>query len=451
MQLSFNRHGRELCGGTGLLLKRMLSPLCGLDQRIVLSLLAEASPHMASIGAELTGVHVLLGLPPPPIGSYHIGGVGLSLDNAIVRTLGESVERYAQLTAAIYQEHIIRFTTRDALAAAGHRVLKTQQLVMFDAAQHARPNFPFTPFRPDMPIGWVEGSSLFGGDACWIPAQAAFVGYLARSHLGESRIVSGVTTGSAAHRTHDRALLNAILELVQIDCAMGHWFSSWPAHPVLFDERVEIVKEIIQKRAGIRGAPPEFFWIPSPDLPGFVIACMVRRQGGGLPAAAVGLGCSLRLAEALYKAWLEAVGVANLVVINLLQAETAKISMLAENEPEIYDLDTNVAWYAVGHGAERLHERFIDGKVMTAAALPDDVRMEPISAVDHLVGAFRNTGKDLYHWDLTPCDVSELGLVVDRVWSPDTLNISLPSAPPVLHPRFMDYGGVSHVQPHPYP
>lgn len=429
----------------------MLSPLCGLDQRVSLSLLAETSPRMVSMGAELTGVHVLLGLPPPPIGSYHIGGVGLSLDDAVIRSLAESAERYAQLTAEIYQAHMVRFATRDALAAAGDRAIQTEQLVMFDSVQHARPDFPFARFRQDMPIGWLEGPSLVGRDACWIPAQAVFVGYKARNHLGEARILSGVTTGTAAHRTHDRALLNAILELIQIDCAMGHWYSAWPAHPIVLDERVEVVKDIIQRRGGMGRALPEFSWIPSPDLPGFVVACVIRGGGDRLPAAAVGLGCSLQLGEALYRAWLEAIGVANLVAINLLQAEISQVGTLAEEEPEIYDLDSNVAWYAAGHGAARLQERFTSGKVMAAAALPEDVHMEPTSAVDYLVEVFRTTGKDLYRWDLTPSDIAELGLVVERVWSPDMINLSLPSAPPVLHARFTAYGGVSHVQPHPYP
>jgi len=445
MQLSVKGRRLELDGRTGLLLKRMLSPLCGLDQRISLSLLTQTSPHAVLIGAELTGVHVLLGVPSPPFTSYHIGGAGVSLDHAVVRTLAESAERYAQLTAEIYRAHLIRFAPRDELSGAGHHVLSTEQLVMFDAAQHARPDFPFRTFRSDMPIGWVEGSSLVGRESCWIPAQLVFVGYQTRDDLGEARILSGVTTGTAAHRTHDRALLNAILELIQIDCAIGHWYSSWPAHPIVLDKRVEIVKDLMLSHT--RGGPlPEFFWIPSPDLPGFVIACMYRGGGGKLPGVTIGLGCSLKLSEALYKAWLEAIGVKQLAAIDLLE-----INQDSWQDSEIYDLDRNVVWYAAGHGAARVQERFTSRKAVATTALPDDVLLEPVAAVEHLVAAFRMTGKDLYRWDLTPSDVAELGLVVERVWSPDTIGLPLPSAPPVRHPRFGAYGGLSHEQPHPFP
>ena len=445
MQISVAQLGPGLRSGIGLLLDRMLSPLCGLDQRISLALLADTSPRVISIGAELTGIHVLQGLPPPPIGSYHIGGVGLSLDDAVIRTLGETAERYAQLSAEIYRANDIRFATSDELSAAGHRVIPDAQLALFEPSQHARPGFPFVPFRPDMPIGWVEGSSLVGRHACWIPAQAVFVGYQARDHLGEGRIYSGVTTGTAAHRTHDCALLNAILELVQIDCAMGHWYTSWPAYPLVLDQRVEIFTDILQTLA-IGAAQPEFFWIPSPDLPGFVIACMYRSRGGRIPAASVGLGCSLKLDEALYKGWLEAVGVTKLASVTLLQANQD-----IGPEPEIYDLDSNVAWYAAGHGAALLQERFAGEKAVATTALPDDVKLEPIAAVEHLIAAFRLTGKDLYRWDLTPCDIADLGLAIERVWSPDTISLSMPSAPPARHGRFLAFGGITHGQPHPYP
>ena len=200
---------------------------------------------------------------------------------AVIRTLGETAERYAQLSAEMYRANDIRFATSDELSAAGHRVIPDAQLALFEPSQHARPGFPFVPFRPDMPIGWVEGSSLVGRHACWIPAQAVFVGYQARDHLGEGRIYSGVTTGTAAHRTHDCALLNAILELVQIDCAMGHWYTSWPAYPLVLDQRVDISRTL-SRHCNWRGAAG-VFWIPSPDLPGFVIACMYRSRGGQDP------------------------------------------------------------------------------------------------------------------------------------------------------------------------
>ncbi|MFF4414406.1 hypothetical protein ACFYY8_17910 [Streptosporangium sp. NPDC001559] len=66
------------------------------------------------------------------------------------------------------------------------------------------------------------------------------------------------------------------------------------------------------------------------------------------------------------------------------------------------------------------------------------------------MAAFARTGKQLSYLDLTTPDIRRLGLTVRRVWSPDTLGPCLPSAPPLLHRRFADYGGAANPEPHPY-
>jgi len=432
------------------LLERMLSPLCGLDQRISLSLLGEVAPPVICAGAELTGVHVLLGTAPPPPGSYHIGGMGLSPDDALIRTLAETVERYAQLTAEVYGLYQITLETHAALVAQGRHVLAERHLSLFEPQQHGRPGFPYGPFDRHLPLGWVEGGPLTGGPPCLVPAQLVFVGYRTRAEQGEPIICSAVTTGTAAHLTHDRALANALLELIQIDSAVGHWYSSWKARRVLLDGRVGWVDRVIRRYG--RGVPgPQFFWLPNPDLPGFTIACLFRGAGGGIPAVAVGLGCDLGLAGALYKAWLEAIGVCRLAAIEVLQLDAGAVEATPEGEPGIYDLDTNVAWYASGHGARLIEERFEGAAPVATADLPPDLELQGEAAVSYLVEAFRRTGKELNRWDLTAPDVGELGFAVERVWSPDTLGLPLPSAPPRRHERFRQYGGASHGHPHPYP
>jgi thiazole/oxazole-forming peptide maturase SagD family component len=448
MRMSITRRGPRGDGDAPVLLDRMLSPLCGLDQRLSVGRLSDVSPRVISIGAELAGVHVLSGAAAPKAGAYHIGGMGLRLEHAIVRALGETVERYAQLTAHGFGLHPIRFGTIDELRRSGLDLLAPEAIACFTPDQYATPGFPFAPFRGDMPLGWIEGNDLAGGPSTWVPAQPILVGYQAQPQCGEERIVSGVTTGTAAHRTRDRALLNAILELIQIDCAVGHWYSVSPSHPILPDERLAGIMEIIRERAG-RSPAPQFVWLPSPDLPGFAIACLYRSDDGGVPALAVGLGCSLRLDEAVYKAWLEAAGVRQLAVLTLLQSETDRNR--ERGDGGFFDLDSNVAWYAAGNDDDAVTSRFAGGKPYRSGSLPADPSCAPDEAVDLLVDAFRAAGKPLYHWDLTPSDVASLGFVVERVWSPATFSLPLPSAPPAAHPRFFDYGGFDHARPHPYP
>ena len=68
-----------------------------------------------------------------------------------------------------------------------------------------------------------------------------------------------------------------------------------------------------------------------------------------------------------------------------------------------------------------------------------------------LINQFISTGKELLYLNLTTHEAKELGFVVTRVWSPDSLSLCLPSMVQKAHARFQAYGGVKHVHPHPYP
>ena len=102
-------------------------------------------------------------------------------------------------------------------------------------------------------------------------------------------------------------------------------------------------------------------------------------------------------------------------------------------------------------GAGIAEKRFADCQEISAADAPPDGPGDPRQAAARIVGAFRAAGKRVYHADFTTPDVRQLGLSVQRVWSPDLIALPLPSAPPLAHPRFAAYGGVARDDPHPYP
>jgi thiazole/oxazole-forming peptide maturase SagD family component len=452
MNVRVNRADHRLSYDTDRLFQRMVSPLCGLDQRVTGLLGSMISPRTVTTGAELSGVHLLCGRPCPPIGSYHIGASGLFLEEALVRTLGESVERYAQMTAEVLGGLELAVSSYNSLVGCGRRVLGPDDLVLFESTAFGRPGFPFAPFEPDRPMAWLDANSIVGDGGRLIPAQFLLVGYRVKEELGEKLIFAGVTTGTAAHRSRDRALLNALLELIQVDAAVGHWYSSWPCHEITLDARVREVSTIITRYAGSRGPVPRFIWLPSPDLPAFSIACLLHAADGGPPAVAVGLGCSLTLAEALYKAWLEAIGVWQLASVNVFQERLHPPTPgVDESSVSFYDLDRNVAYYAAGGGRELFNERFKPHSRLSASDLSPDVNTSAVERVEYLRDAFTSTGKDLYRLDLTTADVASLGFVVERVWCPQTLCLPLPSAPPSRHRRFVAFGGFVHDFPHPYP
>lgn len=447
MRVQVAGNDTNLAVATQLLLRRMLCPLTGLSQEIGFVMRDAGECRLAIAGGEMTGVHVLRDKPPPARGAYHIGGSGTTYDEAIIRTLGETIERYAQFTAFPAGRQRVEAASLHEMHASERRVLAAPGLRLFSAEQLDRPGFPFARVDSGTRIGWLRAFSLHDGSECWLPAQQAAVGYPGLP--GEPRFAEGVTTGSAAHTDVGRALRSGLLELVQIDAAMGHWYARGRSLTLGSDARTRAVEAVIARRRPRHGADPSFHWLCSADLPGFPIACLI--EGTDLPRAAVGLGCDLRLARAMYNAFLEASAVAQLAKVSLfrdamdrrLEAEPR------EDREHIYDLDSNVVRYAVSD-AGLLRARF-DMERAAPADLPPDVDDGVAADVRHLIDGFAASGKELACIDTTTEDVAELGFRVVRVWSPRMLTLSLPGAPPALHPRFEDYGGFTGEEPHPYP
>ncbi len=437
MDLRVGASDAHLRPATRLLRSRILSPLSGLSPGFSFLMRSALEPRVAVAAGDLTGVELLRGHPAR--GAHHIAGTAASAEGATIPLLAETVERYAQYAAAGAPVRVV-YASTDTMAA-GSRALISQGLPYFSEEQLARGGFPFSRLCGHDEIGWVEARSLPDDSVCWVPAQVAFVGY--RPRPGEPRFTFGVSTGTAAHTSLERAVTNALLELVQIDAAMGNWYGDRRPLPLDLGASVRTrpVDALVGHHLRRNGPLPRFYWLPSADLRGLAIACVIEAPEP--PVVAVGLGCELRLDRAIYHAFLEGVAVAKLAKLAVLR-ELSGEAPSATGTSAMYDLEANVAHYA-REGCDAFHARFGRDQRISPSELPADL------APEDLVDGFTLTGKQLALVDLTTPDIDVLGFRVVRVWSPDTLTLSLPGAPPVRQPRFAAYGGVADEAPHPYP
>lgn len=455
MRIVASDHDLNLGHRTRSLLGRNLGQLCGLQQHASFLLRGRYNPRVAVCGVELTGVHVLQGRPKPSgVSPYHIGGSGLTSDEALIRAVGETLERYSQLVVERSGLHELTYATHNEMQVRDKKTIGLATLQMFTDLQYQRAGFPFYPITPEATLAWVTARSLIDGAPVQVPAQTVFVGYAAQDDKGEKRFAPAVTTGSAAHTDPMLAMRNALLELIQLDSAIGHWYSTRPAHRIEFDHRTDVVTSVIERYFHPLGPQAEFFWVPNADMPGFAIACLLWGGKESFPRVAIGLGSELCLDKAMYKALLEAVGVLGLSKVTLLEASIDSDNDLWRDPvfsgEDMFDLDANILYFALPSNVATVERKFPRTGAVRARDIPADVDLEPREEVPFLVRAFQETGKELVHLDLTTCDIRELGFTALRVWSPHTLSLSLPSAPPLAHPRLDAYGGPVDTGPHPY-
>jgi thiazole/oxazole-forming peptide maturase SagD family component len=432
------------------LYQRAYGRLCGIVTSVGRLSRPATSPRFFVEGGELTGVHYWSAGPAPKPGAFHIGGYGIWPFESRIRVLGETLERYAGHAAAQETRFAPLRSCYDELAAGDISVLPDDKFAFFTPDQLAREGFLFQPFTRLAPIGWIKVASLVDPAACYVPAQFFLIGYTPDED--EPWMAPAVSTGTAAHTAPAQALYAALSELIQIDAAIGHWHGQRQSLMIQPDARTRALDALIARHVR-PAAEPEFHYLPSPDLPGFTVACVLRPACAVTPAISVGLGSGASLCRTMYRSLLEAVGVQLLAAWSVLEEQLTegRTETTRNRLDNMFDLDSNVAYYATPQGAQAVERRFAEHGSVKAAELPPDDTQSQQAQTRAIVEAFRETGKRLYYADLTTPDIRALGFTAVRTWSPDTLSLPLPSAPPAAHPRFGDYGGFARPDPHPYP
>lgn len=451
VQVHNSRPAQNMRHQTSSLLRRMLSPICGLSTSIGFTLSPPGGARIMTAGGDMTGVHVLNGTRKPKRGFYHIGGSGSSLEESVIRTLGETAERYSQFISPRKFGKELRWCSWEQLVSEGAQVLSPALCQFYQPERYTKPSFPYKPFSAGQAMSWIAMPSMLGPDKLWVPTQLVLVGYVVRDDIGEPWLTSAVTTGGAAHTDPAAALRNAILEHIQVDTAMGHWYSQSESTPIELDARTARLGAFVSRYFRAHGPQPRFYYLRNADMPGHCVACTLR-DPKGVPRIGVGLGCDTALEASMYSALLEAVGVYNLAKLNLLEAQIGSDGVAPTNTEELFDLDKNVAWYALPQNAALLDRRYPLSQGVAASKLPKDDTRPVKQQLATLVEAFRRTNKTLVYLDLTTSDLHNLGFYAFRVWSPELLSLAMPSAPKDSHPRYAAYGGYrADSGPHPYP
>ena len=430
------------------LLRRMVSPMTGLDKTVGFSLHDRGSAGLYVTVAQLTAIHRLTGQQKPL--AYHLGGYGMRREEALIRVLGETTERYAHMACLLLNYLPKRFASANELRVAGLEVMEPQGWNFFREEQYARPKALFQPYDPDAPMLWLETWSLTDEKPVWTPAQLLVIGYLTQRLKGEPRLAPAMTTGTAAHTVPQRALNSGMLELLQMDAAMGFWYAGHTAPEIELDARLGNLASILRET---RGAAYDacFHYVEVPDFDVHVVTCVLRNRRGELPVSGVGIACELSLETACYKAFIEASAIPHLAQIGFLHAPDVLRGGDEIDRESISDLDMNVLYYALPENLPLLDRRFSRTERVRASELPRYPRLGERELTRYLVDRFKSNGLPLCYIELTTPDIRDLGFYVCRTYSPDLLSLCLPSYPQAGHPRFEIYGGFNVLDPHPFP
>ena len=152
-----------------------------------------------------------------PPGDRTTTGKGWTPEAARRAALGEAAERYcATLPVPPGQ---FRVAPRAALDAPA---LAPDACGLYDAAQYARPAFPYRPVTDATPLHWWEGYSLTYRHSVLVPAALVFL-------LPLDPLCQQTSSGLAAGTTYEAAALRALCEVIERDALLRVWLPMRPA------------------------------------------------------------------------------------------------------------------------------------------------------------------------------------------------------------------------------
>ncbi|MCO8245021.1 YcaO-like family protein [Haladaptatus sp. AB643] len=300
-------------------------------------------------------------------------GVSADWDEALMKALGEGMERYC---AGIYREEEFAVARPSELGNA------------VSPAEFVCPTGWEDP--SDEEIEWVSGRNLTTGDLVHLPAE--FVHFPPPS----MRFKPSITTGLGLGNSTVEALLSGIYEVIERDATMLAWYSTFePLGLAVEDEGFEA----LVKRARAEELEVTTLLVTQDiDVP--VVAVAVHREGEW-PKFAVGSGANLDPDAAARSALAEALQ--NWTELKLMGKEDAA------NE------DGSIGRYAVFPDAAR---EFVAPETTIPSSSVGSTVPEGVEELETVVSLARDAFQ-VYGARLTTRDVASLGFEGARVLVPD--------------------------------
>jgi ribosomal protein S12 methylthiotransferase accessory factor len=332
------------------------------------------------------------------------GSTALTKDVALVKAVGESVERYCGDVRD--QQDVIYAPYKKVRGDA----VDPRRFVMFHPKQYQSPNFPFPEVTEESMLGWVQGYSVTHRRPVLVPALQAHVGYSpVEGEWFEMSPVSGYACGN----TYEEAILNAVCEVVERDAFMVFWYNYLPVPAFdLSAMRSEAARQTLDRYSG---TPVKLHCANITSDIGIPAAlAMMTSTAPGWPAAVVAAAADLDAERAITRA-LQELSANHLYIRSYwenpshpLPQTPAQVAQM-EDHGLFYCQPQNLgALDALLRPRENVRPEDVGGETSDDVLVNIERCVERLSALDLEVLAV----------DLTTPDVESLGLKVVKVLIP---------------------------------
>ncbi len=317
------------------------------------------------------------------------GGASLiSKKKALMRTLGESIERH---NLGIYKQKRIIYKCYEDLR---NEAVNPENFVHFSENRSNLKVRPYTSQKDK--INWIRGISLTQHKKIFIPAQVVFVPYN-NFNAKEPIINLPISTGAATFTSLKKTLLRGLLEVCERDSFMISYLNKLTRN--IIDISRSNDKEFAEINSIIKRYNLELYIIDiSSEVPIYsILSILIDRTGLG-PAVSLGMKANLRIKKAILGAFEESVHSRTWFREEMIRrAEAVKKTSNKPRKELIRGLAERGMFWSDIDKVDKI-SFFLEGKKISIEKLPKKKKNDSSS----LLSWFRKNKLDVLAVNLTP-------------------------------------------------
>jgi ribosomal protein S12 methylthiotransferase accessory factor len=379
--------------------ERLVSDRVGVISKVDFEELVAGEPEVYFCHSEPANVSVLSGQEA----LNHGDAASINPDRAIIKAVGESVERYC---SGQYDQNDLLLSSFEELEG---EAVDPQTFALYSDKQYSQENFPFSPLTPQTPLRWVQGHSLRDEISRWVPAAFVYVPYLFDDPR-EAPYFNPISTGLACGPDMAWALYKSILEVIERDTFMIVWknqlgvprLDPWSSNEPFVHQLLEVLAH--------GSLDCDVFYLTSNIKVPVII--VILKNSSGIPYTTMGIGADLdpnrALTQALEEAYLTFLGM----------SRYAKLKKDFKPEEDYRDIKTPTL-HALAHAVCPELRSSLDfltssDAQLTFDTIPNLSSKSKVKNVQTLVKMLAEKDFDVISYDLTTLDIDEVGFKVVR-------------------------------------
>lgn len=371
-------------------------------------------------------------------------GCGYQWDNAVLSTIGETVERYAP---AFYNKNeLIRSSFKDL----GKNAVHPSEYALFHEEQFKDKRFMIKKFDEEIELTWCPMHDLTTGETSYVPGQFIYMPYNQDKHF----VTANTSTGLSAHTNFYKALLGGLYEVIERDSFVLTWMQN------LVPQKIKITSQI-QEHLN-KCFPGNYEWnffditydLETPSVFGI---CFGEAEYGKF--VAVGTSSRGTFGEALQKV-IQEVGQA-VPYFRYLLGERKNWTP-SDDFNELQNFEDHSILYLKRPELLTVFDKWRNAKEEKVVDLWEQKTLDDKDEIKRIVKALAKNNCNVLVKDITTPDIRQLGFYSIKVFVPQLIQMAgaypfyfnggerLYSVPKKLGYPSNDYSGLNKF-PHPFP